>query len=423
MTKLRILISMMSGRSYISYFDYKFNILFSSFLKTDKLRIFNAKMYAMFSKLTGQFLVDVGTPDLSLEYKKQFNYKIRKLEIEITKLFQTDRNPMNLILLTKLIYRRLIFHFNYLLYPELSGLLNESYLRIRRENLDNKTNGPVENMRLFIGTGVDKYKHLSIKNCGLNIYVNLRQQRFELYQAMLGKNQNYTFKSSYKKLHLNANDSQYHSIISNKNILLVGPANSFEYNESLLKDIDIIVLLNHRGFYRTYSMIKDKIQDKPIVSYYSGDRLRMLEETDIDNLIEETIFTVWSERNIGLKFSKINSVSTKGFRNHDALIEFGRWNFALYVLIDLLIYEPNTIHITGVDMFMDKKFYSSYYEANNLINTTQSICLHNPYEQFNLYKELYQNNKILPDSKLKNILSLSTEDYTEKLGTLLRSLK
>lgn len=415
---LRKYIAVFTGRRYFSPFDFRFGTLIGSIQKSDKVPNMNSELEAFFFEVTQQFINDVGSSKTLIENVEHLNFNIVKLENRITEFYVTNKNSMNYLLISKLIYHKLIIHYNNLIYPQLSGLLNDSYRTIRIQNLDILNAGPIENMRLYIGTGTLDYNDFSIEHSPFNYFAKLRNNRYELYKSLIGT-LDYDFNSARKILKLNNNDKYYQSIMKNRNVLLIGPANSVDLNQILTNNIDLIVLLNHRGYTNTYSFLNENIYNIPVVSYYSGDRLKMLNDENIDEIIQDTIFTVWSERNIRLKFSKLNKYRVKGLRNHDSLIEFGRWNFTLYVLIDLLIYEPKKIHITGINLFIEediRKLYLNYFDANSkYIQNIKSICIHNPFEQFNLYNELYLNNKIKPDLTLKNLLDSGVHNYLNKL--------
>lgn len=406
------------GRRYFSPFDFRFGSLFNSIQNSDKNILFDSQMMSIFFEITQQFVDDVRSSNTSIEDIGCFKSNIINLERRITEFYLSNSKNKDTLPISKMIYHKLISYYNNLIYPQLSGLLNESYLRIRRQNLEVLNAGPIENMRLYIGEGISNYNDSFIKHSVFDYFSRIRNNRYELYRSLL-LNYDYEFDTSRKVLKLNNNDKRYHNILKNKNVLLIGPSNSVNLNEELINSIDLVVLLNHRGYANTYSFLKENNQNIPVISYYSGDRLRMLNNENIDEIVRDTIFTVWSERNIRLKFPKLHKSRVKGLRNHDSLIEFGRWNFTLYVILDLLIYEPKTIYVTGINLFIEediKNLYLNYYDANSKDKQNiKSICKHNPYEQFNLFNELYLNNRIQPDSTLKNLLELGVHGYLRKL--------
>lgn len=423
MKTFRVLISMLTGRSYFSLFDLKFNYIFSSYKKNNRLPFIKSEMKVIFFNLTQKYIEGTLSLRTNLDFVDKFNNEIRKLEIETLNLLKIFGSKENTQILIKLIYKVIIEYVNKDIYPEFSGILNDSYLLMRKKNIDKISIGPVEDVRLFIGSNVNRSSVYTKSNDCFDFLNKIRINRFLLYQSILGGTRQYDFTKTVRTLRLNKQDNSYYNLIKNKNVVLIGPSTSVYLDKILNKEADVIVLLNHRGFSKTYTNIKDVISKEVIVvSYYSGSRSRQINASEIDDIIQQTDFTVWSDKNIKKKYIGLDKNKLKGLRNHDSLIEFSRWNFTPYVLIDLLIYEPKSIFVTGINLFVAEEnnnlYSSSYFDANN--ETKKNITMHNQFEQYNLYRELYTSKKIYPDQHLKKLLDIGVHEYLSLLGANLR---
>lgn len=412
---------MLSGRSYLSLFDLKFNYIYFSYKNNNRLPFLKSEMKEVFFDVTRMYVEGNHNLKLDLDFVDKFKIEIKKLEIENLSLIKKNMNHTNTLIMIKLIYKVLIDYVNKEIYPELSGILNESYLLMRKSVIDRISLGPVEDMRLYIGSNINKCSDHTRSNTSIDLLNKTRINRFVLYQSILGGMSQHDFAKTFRTLRLKKQDSFYYNLIKNKNVVLIGPSTSV-YLDILVK-ADVIVLLNHRGFSKTYTNIIDVVsKEVVIVSYYSGSRSRQINASEIDDIIQQTDFTVWSDKNIKKKYIGLDKNKLKGLRNHDSLIEFSRWNFTPYVLIDLLIYEPKSIFVTGINLFVAEEnnnlYSSSYFDANN--ETKKNITMHNQFEQYNLYRELYTSKKIYPDQHLKKLLDIGVHEYLSLLGANLR---
>jgi hypothetical protein len=405
------------GRRYFSIIDFEFSELI--FNKKNKNTIFQNNISEVsYDMLIKPFSNKDNEELIPVDDEKDLITKIGLLELRATYLLENNKDNIKILSLVKLVYHRLIYFFNSIHQPYYAGLINQSYLMILRSNTNITNAGPLETMRLFIGVGVSNTSLRSEEIFLNKLFYNTRYKRYNIYKSIFLKNAlDYSeISNSFK---LNKLDREFYNFVLNKKIILVGPASSYEIDKEIMSSIDIIVLLNHTGFSKTYNFMQKYVDRIPIISYYSGDRLRMITSEDIDEINQNIGYSVWSERGLVSKFPNIDlnlEKKARVFRNHDQLIEFGRWNFAIYVLIDLLLFQPQSIYITGLNLFLEKKgtLYSNYFNANNYENK-HSIYTHNQYEQFCMLKELYINNAISPDKYLRNILKLTPLDYIQKL--------
>jgi hypothetical protein len=405
------------GRRYFSLFDFEYSeIIFTK--ETKQMRLNNTNAEDNYFSLINIFSDKNNAESIFVADEDDLKSKVRSLELKVVSLFETNKNDLKTLALVKYLYRRLIYYFNSIHEPYYSGLINQSYLKIIRNNINITYAGPLETMKLYIGDGVANSILATDDRLLQNILYRNRYNRFNIYKSLILR-QFLDFSVISNSFKLNKLDRDFYNHISNKRIIVVGPASSYVIDKEVMARIDIIILLNHRGFEKTYSYLKKYADKIPIVSYYSGDRLRMLSSEDIDDINQQVGFSVWSERRLVSKFPNIDlSLEKKArvFRNHDQLISFGRWNFTIYVLIDLLLFQPKSISITGVNLFLETKdkLYSSYYNANKYENNS-SIYRHNQYEQFCMFKEFYLNNAINPDKYLKCILELTPLEFTKRL--------
>ena len=419
----RLITSMLSGRSYFSFFDFTFNYIYHSYKNNNRLPFLKSEMKEVFFDVTSIYLEDIQDLRFELDFVDKFKIKIKKLETENLALINKNVDNTNILILIKLIYKVLVDYVNKEIYPELSGILNESYLLLRKSVIDSISLGPVEDMRLYIGSNINSYSSHTRSSSSFNLLNNIRINRFMLYQSIMGETRQYDFTKTIRTLRLNKQDNLYYNVIMNKNVVLIGPSSSVDLD--IIIKADVVVLLNHRGFSKTYTNLLDVTsREVTIVSYYSGSRSRQITASEIDDIIQQTDFTVWSDKNIKKKYNSLDKNKLKGLRNHDSLIEFSRWNFSPYVILDLLIYEPKSLYVTGINLFLpeeNKSMYASnYFDGNN--ESKSNITMHNQFEQYNLFNELYINKRIIPDQTLKELLDIGVHNYLSKLGKNLREL-
>jgi hypothetical protein len=411
------LILSLLGRRYFSLFDFEYSEIVLN-KETKNKRFKSTIADENYNNLLNIFKIESNTDSFFVADVNDLKSKIRLLELNVVSLIENNKTDIKTLALVKYVFRRLIFYFNSIHEPYYSGLINQAYTKVMRDNIHATYMGPLETMKLFIGHGIAKSVIRSDNRLMHKVLYKCRYKRFIIYKSLILR-QSLSFSEISSSFKLNNRDRVFFGHIENKRILLVGPASTYVIDREVIMNIDIIILLNHRGFNKTYNYLEKYAKEIPIVSYYSGDRIRMLSNEDIDDINQQVGFSVWSARRLQSFFPNIDpylSKKARVFRNHDQLISFARWNFTIYVLIDLLLFKPKSISLTGINLFLETtdKLYSNYYNANKFDNIT-AIYRHNQYEQFCMFKELYLNNAINPDKTLKNILELTPLEFTQRL--------
>jgi hypothetical protein len=248
-------------------------------------------------------------------------------------------------------------------------------------------------------------------------YLFRKNQIYKVYESIFS-NFYLEFSKISKAFSLKFVDKKFNDLISGKKLTIIAPGKIYPEDFSRINDADIIVFLNHMSFNKTYIELKELISNKVIISYYSGGREQEMDIKATHDYLNTMDFSVWSNKRIHRKNRRIDVSKLRGLRNHNVILEHGRLNFAIYAIIDLLMFEVGCLHLVGIDFFLNVEVYSKGYDSlysdfTNVSERWESFAHHNQLAQFKIIKYLFNNDRITINSQLSNLIELSDHEFSE----------
>ena len=192
-------------------------------------------------------------------------------------------------------------------------------------------------------------------------------------------------------------DKDLISIIKNKNIAIIGPANNDEKNASEIDKFDVVVRINQlskenlnlRKGYKTDIVFLNGVKcDQAILE----NKLKFIKKTKILYVKNNGYLNFFKK--IGFKNIKISS-------NIDDYMALGISNMLPFILFEILKYNPKKIKIFDNDLMLNPKRIKNYqrhsnYKAKDFLKMSIN---HDPISQFNFVKYLFKNSKIITGDK------------------------
>ena len=251
--------------------------------------------------------------------------------------------------------------------------------------------------------------------------INKLQYKYKLYYGSFTDCyytflQNYKLENNFNFLKNKKNDNQnsnfdiFRSIISKKDILIVGPSHDKELKNYFTKD-KIIVKFNYLN-----TNIDQHYQIKGCdISYLSGARVSRVSINDVN--AHKDIFFVLKDKVYSKKFKNILPI------NNHRIISVNNLNFTIgsgmaliNAIIDLKQFKPNKIIVCGINFYAEKaNNYNKNYRITPEKISYTSLRLHNIVENYLFCKNMYENQYFEAIGITKNILNLENEYYFEKL--------
>jgi hypothetical protein len=197
------------------------------------------------------------------------------------------------------------------------------------------------------------------------------------------------------------------SALSNKKILIIGPNSEFKLNKR--ENYDFYALLNNFYF--------PNRQKNKTIRIFSGDFVNNTSKKIIKELINNSaiVFFQYSEH----KKNFLNKENKKKLLYLDANFHNffnGKPNGIQRALIYLLQFKPSKIMLTNFNFFLNLGFQKNYQSTklatNNISRYFRGLAFHDIFFQFIFTKNLYKNNLVSVDYKIKKILSMSLAKYS-----------
>lgn len=402
------------GLSYFDFYDNKFYYL-RSFLSLEKDQtVILERLQKLQYKPFTIFIPELMNWPKKIQDKEILINDVNKLNLLLANFIKSKsefcKNDLLTLRLLYDFYGRNLGRNGYFV---LSSKLYNFYSNVMLENEDKFINKPLNSLRLKIGH--DKYYDYFDFNSKENIGVN---SIFEVYRSIFSK-----YKTKYslvqKAYSFNSIDFDFMTKLKNKTVTLVAPGSLLPEDLETISSSEVIVFLNYRGLDSTYSDIKESVQGKTLISYYSGARDKQFDLLSCHTFVNELDFSVWSNKKVHTINRMLEPNKIRGLRNHNVILEHGRLHFALYAIIDLLMFELNELHLTGVDFFLSKGVYSKSYASSDPVKSLkgrwETLSHHNQFSQFNIIKHLVSVNKLNINSNLMRIISLDSKDYAKKI--------
>lgn len=231
--------------------------------------------------------------------------------------------------------------------------------------------------------------------------IEINSIRFNWYCNLFFNSSNILINPSYPIFH----NKVFRKLINNKFIVLVGPGFLSPVDFESICTSEVVILINHQSFDSTYKELKGELLHKRIVTYFSGGRHLEIDESTFISTLNEVDFAVFSDKNIKYRVPALLRNKIKGLRNNEMLVEYGYWNFAQYVIMDLLEYFPRHIKVVGIDLYASSIPYSENYQIYHKSDLMADIRRHDPITQFSFLQFLWKNGLISPSENLGKILS------------------
>ena len=209
-----------------------------------------------------------------------------------------------------------------------------------------------------------------------------------------------------------------------KNIAIVGPLATRNYDAKLIDSFDTVVRLNHslngKGCDPKNKGLKTDI------TYFNGEQIN-----DFilgDNLILPSYLRsvcVKDLKNIDKVLNSNKEINFRKMNMFDDYQFFGTLNLIPKTILDILVYQPKSIYIFHADLNLsisrNKDYYPkklSFSELHLKSNLKSGFLIHDPITQYKLLEVLFKNNKIKGDKKFTEVMNLGLDSYLDKLSEI-----
>lgn len=212
-------------------------------------------------------------------------------------------------------------------------------------------------------------------------------------------------------------ESAYLGLVKDKDIIMVGPT---PFNERELDTFPQETITRLSIGYRGQSSLNDLGVD---ISYYNkATQLFMISEKNPDQdmaFLSQLSFAVTKGRTKLSRHYRLDGRNRTSLSGASNLFFNGYENMMQLVLFDLLSFSPKSIKLVGFNMFVAEKQerYRVDYNYYDSFRTRElhSYAFHNLASNYEFAKLLYKRNVFQADEPLKKVLSLSTEEYMNRL--------
>ena len=373
------------------------------------LKIIFKKIFIRFFKKKPYFEIDLAVKDISSNKKKSNLLKKKYLKYKILKknIFRFNKKKiaelgfLHLIFLTKFFFSQ--------------GQLELAYHL--RENLKKKTLNIDSKDQLFLKIkflielnklkkAKDEIKKNLFKiNNLINFLHDLNVIKF-IDRILKKKQQNF--------LNLNPivneiKEKNFEKSINKKNIIIIGPGHPQKLMGKIIDNYDVVIRFNQ---FKEINLPQARyVGRKTDIIYLNGNMTKKITEKDLD----EFFLNKWICSR--LNFSSLEKL--KNFRSTRKLFinPIGAYGFLQDVLIDILHFNPKSIHIINSNFGLGKKIYAKEYSKPNKINNKKMYLTQSKLDflsSINFMKVLKKNNIIKVDQELNNLLKLNSINLLKK---------
>jgi len=331
-----------------------------------------------------------------------------------TEFFGINHFSINLknLLETNLItnWKTIIFLKHSMLYHLWFGsLVNSQYLRnlYRKKLISFQNNQKIlnlnairaaieENETLLLYSWIKKKKFSTFDN-------NVSQIFFDYFKIISKKNQDTSQLSETKML----------SLIKNKEIIIIGPAEDEEINS---KDhYDVLVGKNYLA----------RRDEKVHISYY-GNFIKLLSNEKILESLNDLKFACLPPEFLNFfNFTPAQSMKVRGIGKDLRTLMFNfrsRPNMIQDIVYDILKYNPKKIYLCGITFYLGNKIYRDKSYFNHFPDDKKKKSIvdnlrygHDPFSNFNILRNLWINGKIEVSKEVEKVISITEVQYAKKL--------
>ena len=315
------------------------------------------------------------------------------------------------------------------LFYELKFIYNyfRFYGSLRIANLINKKINIIvqENYNFFYKTNLDILVKILIQENNdklINKIINkiINNEKYHsllLYYSLV--NNKKILKMQIPNLHFkDKKNLNFKNFIYNQNIIIFGP-NFYLYNERNKDEFyNIVDPIKIYTTYRDYTNIKNNTKGKKEkkICYLNSYKINNLYNEIQENL---NIFDWITVKNLK-DFNIMKTIKKNNLRISNDIDFFfvnGSPMMLQTLLYDMLIFQPSTIFVTGIDFYIlgisSNYKYKDY--DNKLQNISESIREHEIFENRLIIKQLKDNDFIKTDKDLENILKINDDDFAKLL--------
>lgn len=225
-----------------------------------------------------------------------------------------------------------------------------------------------------------------------------------------------------------ASDEHFSSLVKEKHVHLVGPADSGEIESSKQPNSVTVGILRPTGAKEVSAgNTKDGVPFLAYSNFNTVDFLRTLDGVRLRSALS-TFSAVVFKTSVFAEIDKYASALARTAGQISALFIYGNPNMVQVAAIDLLQFSPSAVFVSGVNFFVgDYREDQRRYDHNRsvLSDTSSStgeafeVCSalgqHGALENRNVIKNLQMHNRLVGDQSFESSLSLTDEQYLEAL--------
>ena len=225
----------------------------------------------------------------------------------------------------------------------------------------------------------------------------------------------------------NPGDNEYFNFINNKQVAIVGPAQSDIKNAPEIDSFDRVVRFNYwKSGVGCDSVYKG---NKTNISYFNLEQGKyLLNKCNLINLKELEWF-VFKSREHAHFFSQkqiSDNVKCRFFKQVNNAIFNGTLNAIPNAIIDLLKFHPKKIKVFNADLMLTVKRVKDYnpqeFNLNSKIEMIERFCRasisHDPVAQYNVLNILWKQKLIEGDTRFNEVMQIGAKDYMKQLQNI-----
>lgn len=243
------------------------------------------------------------------------------------------------------------------------------------------------------------------KKVFLNAIIKEEVRVLNLYYELLAENEGNV------KVLLEKQDNEFGDLVTNKDLLVIGPAplkDGFPFEE---KDY-IVIRNNERREPDDESYLNDRKTD---ITYYNGGGIEWIKTNKKLEFLNQFKYVVLKNRCVWNE----NSMRVRKTPPMDDMLFIGTMNVLPIMVLDLQQFNINSLRICGNNLFLSENPYNKNYLSAELDLGTckqwRAFATHNMFSQLLFLRNSYLNNRFIPDEELKSVLNTSLKDYATKM--------
>lgn len=216
--------------------------------------------------------------------------------------------------------------------------------------------------------------------------------------------------------------SRFRTSIEGKSVLVLGPASS----AFSLDGIEVDVLASPKLAVQGWGDVAHEVDFPVLVSYINGETLRRLELGQVGF----TRAVDWVRVKDRIALAGFKELMNKGLVQASQLGVAAMPDKLLVndygplmgpaMIYDLLSHRPGVVFVTGFDFYTSLKSYEPSYPSarSDTTDAFWSLRVHEPFSNFVFLQRLWEAGLIEPVGLTQKVLSLTVEQYAEKLEIL-----